>query len=296
MNAYQGTKMNRIYVKQLLTDLIGKDYVLCSRLESDYMNVSYVIRDKNRNKYILTLPNGKTNKIIDRKAQKQCYDIISQLDITNEDIYFDTNRGIRLSKYIEGQSLNENYDVDFTKLANLLHKLHSNQTLLDNDYNPFDRLAYYENAALKYRQESNNYRIIRDFLTSHIAELESNYHKCICHNNLQYHNVIAGKDENYYLINFEFAANNDPIYDIATFAPHSLSQAEELLKHYYDKIDNNTLLRFYLWRILNCLKWHNMLIAKHYQKEGINTGKNFLTLADLYLKYAIYSYNKAIKL
>ncbi|MCR4879461.1 MAG: phosphotransferase [Bacilli bacterium] len=279
--------MNRIYLKKLLTDVLGEGYVLESRLMGGMMNISYVVKDKDDKRYIIYLPNGKANKLVDRKVEKRNSDIMVNLNLTSKFIYFDELRGIKIKEYIEGESLNniKDEEVDYQAVADLLHLIHDSKELCPNDYHPFERLANYENKAISFQKESNEYRELKDFLSLNFNKLATR-EKVFSHNDFQKSNILKGEDDKYYVIDFEFCGNNDPIYDIACFANDGVALGEKLLEHYYIKPTKEQYQRFYLWRIFVSLQWHNVAIAKHYQKEGKAANFNYLNVAKYFLGIA----------
>lgn len=279
--------MNRVYLKDILTKVLGEGYVLESRIYGGMMNISYIVRDSKGKKYIIYLPNGKANKLVNRKLEEENSKIISDLGLTSKFVYFDTKRGIKIKEYIEGVSLDkiDQKEIDYQKVADLLHLLHDSKKMAEEDYHPFDRLANYENKALSFQKESNEYRELKDFLSTHMNILSSQ-EKVFSHNDYQKSNILKGEDGKYYVIDFEFAANNDPIYDIAAFANGTIEDGEKLLERYYNNPSKEQYKRFYLWRIFISLQWHNVAIAKHYQKEGKEASFNFLMVAKFFLDLA----------
>ena len=277
--------MNRVYLKKILTEVLGEGYVLESRIYGGMMNISYIVRSKNGKKYIVYLPNGKANKLVDRVLEEENSKIVSDLGLTSKFVYFDTKRGIKVKEYIEGTSLDkiDPSEVDYQKVADLLHLLHDSKELSKQDYHPFERLANYENKALSFRKESNEYRELKDFLSTHINLLNLR-EKVFSHNDFQKSNIIKGNDDKYYVIDFEFAANNDPIYDIAAFANGTVEDGEKLLEAYYNVPTKEQYQRFYLWRVFISLQWYNVAITKHYQKEGKEASFNFLDVAKFFIE------------
>ena len=279
--------MNRVYLKDILTKVLGEGYVLESRIYGGMMNISYIVRDSKGKKYVIYLPNGKANKLVNRKLEEENSKIISDLGLTSKFVYFDTKRGIKIKEYIEGVSLDkiDQKEIDYQKVADLLHLLHDSKQYAQEDYHPFDRLANYENKALSFQKESNEYRELKDFLSTHMNILSSQ-EKVFSHNDYQKSNILKGEDGKYYVIDFEFAANNDPIYDIAAFANGTIEDGEKLLVYYFNNPTKEQYQRFYLWRIFISLQWHNVAIAKHYQKEGKEASFNFLMVAKFFLDLA----------
>ena len=276
--------MNRIFLKDILNEAIGEDHKIVSRLYGGMMNISYIVEDAYGKKYVVYIPNGKANKTVDRKAEKFNTDIFVELDLTSPFIYFDTTRGIKIKEYIEGESLEKKETVDYQKVADLLHLIHDSHKLSIIDYHPFSRLGIYENKALKFAKESNDYRKLKDFFARHINYIE-HAPKVLCHNDFQKSNIIEEAETGMlYVIDFEFAANNDPIYDIATFANNSIEDGEELLKAYYQEPTKEQYQRFYLWRIFISLQWSRVAVTKHYQKEGKKTKHNFLEVSKYFIE------------
>ncbi len=277
--------MNRIYAEDVYREVLGKKAKITSRLYGGMMNVSYLINNGTKREYILYLPNGKANKIVNRVNEKAVHTIVFNLGLTKENIYFDTVRGIKINEYIPGISLDKTNEIDYQKVADLLHQLHDSKELAPNDYQPLNRLAYYENKALSYVKEKDEYRYLRDFFSCHYNKLH-NLPKVLCHNDFQKSNIIAGEDGNYYLIDFEFAGNNDPIYDIAAFGNNSIEEGEKLLIQYFKKPIKEEWERFYLWRLFISLQWHVVAVSKHYQNEGSLTKFDFDAVATYFLKNA----------
>lgn len=281
--------MNRIYTKDILSALFGENgYNMVSRLYGGMMNISYLVEDISDGKeYIMYIPNGKANKLVNRHNEKASQNLAYNLGITSRNLFFDIRRGIKINEYIPGVSLDKaEFPVDYKKVADLLHILHDSGKLCPNDYNPIQRLYNYEKQALSFQESKPRLLKVRDFFSSHLDYLENGYEKCACHNDAQKSNIIAGEDGKYYIIDFEFAGNNDPIYDIATFGNNSVDEGEELLRHYFNKPTIDQYKRYYLWRVFISLQWHFVAIVKHYQKEGKATGFNFLAVADYFLTNA----------
>ena len=275
--------MNRVYLKEILTNVLGEGYVLESRIYGGMMNISYIVRAKNNKKYIVYLPNGKANKLVNRILEEENSKIVSDLKLTRKFVYFDTKRGIKIKEYIDGVSLDklDPKEIDYQKVADLLHLLHDSKKLSKEDYHPFERLAHYENKAISFQAQSNDYLKLKDTLSRNIHILDQK-ELVFSHNDFQKSNIIKGKDDKYYVIDFEFAANNDPIYDIAAFANGTIEDGEALLKCYYNQPTREQYQRFYLWIIVISLQWCNVAITKHYQKEGKEASFNFLDVAKFF--------------
>ena len=84
-----------------------------------------------------------------------------------------------------------------------------------------------------------------------------------CHNDSQPSNFIVGNDK-VYLTDFEFAANNDPVYDIACYGGDDIELIEPLLKEYFGQVDEKLIERAHLWKLFQSLQWYNVALHKEY--------------------------------
>lgn len=277
--------MNKIYTKDILQRVFKDvEYKITTRLYGGMMNISYLIEDEHSRKYIMYIPNGKANKMVNRENELASQRLAYDLGITSRNIYFDTYRGIKINDFIEGISLDKyEGEIDYQKVADLLHILHSSKTLCPNDYNPLQRFFNYEKKALSFQRLSDRYYKSRDFFFTYVPWLEEHYEKVACHNDAQRSNLILADNGEYKLIDFEFAGNNDPTYDIATFGNNSVDEGVQLLKTYFKNPGEEQFKKYYLWRVFVSLQWFVVAISKHYQKEGNNTGFNFMKVAEYFL-------------
>ena len=288
--------MNEIEINNLLKDVLGVGASIVSPLVGGMMNISYIVKDKNNKKYVLYISTEQANEMVDRPLEKVHQKIIYELGITSKNIYFDETKGIKINEFIEGSSIDKIKEFDYQKIASLFHKLHASKTLSKEDYSPFSRfLNNYEKEAKEYQNELDpQYVLLREFLFKYKDYLESQK-KTLCHNDAQRSNIVKDNEDNYYLIDFEFVGNNDPIYDIATFGNGDVKEGRKLLDYYFINPSNDEIKRYYLWRIYVSLQWYNVAIVKHYRGEGKAHGFNFLDVANFFLNNANNAYNDFLK-
>ena len=285
--------MSEKEILELINKILGENSTIVEPILGGMMNVSYLVKDGKGKKYILYISTEQANEMVDRPLEKEHQEIVASLGITSKNVYFDTEKGIKINEYIEGSSLDKVDEFDYEKVATLLKKLHRSIIISRVDYAPFRRFEEdYEKEALSFQKEvSPLYSEIRNFLFERRYYLESQ-EKVLCHNDAQRSNIIKTPEDDYYLIDFEFVGNNDPIYDIATFGNALVSEGRKLLDAYcfgeasYDKVK-----RYYLWRMFISLQWYNVAITKHYRGEGKAHNFNFLDVASHFLKNAKDAYD-----
>ena len=278
-------------VQQLLFDIFKEKSDVISPLVGGMMNQSFIVSHDNQ-KYVLYISTEQANEMVDRPLEKDNQRIVYNLGITSKSIYFDTDDGIKVNEYIEGNSLDKVDSYDINKVAILLKTLHSSKELSKENYHPFKRFVVYEDEAKEYQKElGEEYDMLRNIIFDNKTFLESQP-LTLSHNDAQKSNIVKGVDDNYYLIDFEFMGNNDPIYDIATFGNSKVQEGFELLKVYFDNNPSvDEIKRYYLWRIFVSLQWHNVAIVKHYRGEGKTHGYDFLAVAKFFLENALEAYN-----
>lgn len=274
----------------LLKRIIGEDAVILSVLTGGMMNEAYIVSSA-KGKFVYYISTAQANEMVDRELEKRVQNIAYSLNLTSENIYFDLEKGIKINRFIEGDSINHVSDFDYEKVADLMAKYHSSKTLSNVYYNPLGRLESYKKEASEYVSEfSNDFNFLLKVIEENKKFLLSQ-ERTLAHNDAQRSNIIRDLEGNYHLIDFEFAADNDPVYDIATFGNDDVLEGKKLLDAYIKRVPlKDGLKRFALWRIDVSLQWHLVAIIKHYRGEGKVHGFNFLAVADHFLENAKEAY------
>ena len=269
----------------LLHKVLGDDAHIISELVGGMMNEAYIVQNK-EGKFVYYISTAQANEMVDRDLEKETQNIAFSLGLTSENVYFDKVKGIKINRFLEGDSLNHLDDFDYQKVAKLLATYHSSKKKASVYYDPLGRLENYKKEALTHTEKFAEkfydfYEIVQknhEFLLSQPVGL--------AHNDAQRSNIIKS-GENYYLIDFEFAANNDPIYDIGTFGNGDALEGKKLLEEYEKLVPvKDGLKRYALWRIDISLQWYLVALIKHYRGEGKIHGIDFLAVGNHFLNVA----------
>ena len=279
--------MNEKEINELINKVLGVGSSIEKPLVGGMMNISYIVKNKDGKRFVLYISTKQANEMVDRPLEKEHQQIAAKLNITSKNVYFDVDKGIKINEYIEGTSIDKINEFDYQKIADLFKTFHSSKQLSKLDYNPFKRFKEsYEKEALSFQDKVDpKYQELRDFLFKYKDYLESQK-KVLCHNDAQRSNIVKSIDDKYYLIDFEFVGNNDPIYDIATFGNGVVAEGRTLLDHYFTKPSKDEISRYYLWRIYVSLQWYNVAIVKHFRGEGKAHGFDFMMVAKHFLNNA----------
>lgn len=270
----------------LLKRVLGNETEIVSELLGGMMNEAYIVRNGN-DKYVYYISTAQANEMVDRKLEKETQNIAYNLGITSENVYFDLEKGIKINRFLDGNSLNKINEFDYKKVAELLVKYHSSSKKASVYYDPLGRLENYKKEALTHTQKfAENFEDLWKIVEKN-REFLLSQPRALAHNDAQRSNIVKGDDGNYYLIDFEFAANNDPIYDIGTFGNGDALEGKRLLEE-YEKLTpvKDGLKRYALWRIDISLQWYLVALIKHYRGEGKIHGIDFLAVGNHFLNVA----------
>ena len=271
----------------LLKKVLGSNAEVVSELVGGMMNEAYIVKN-DEGKFVYYISTAQANEMVDRHLEKETQNIAFDLGITSENVYFDLEKGIKINRFIDGNSLNKINEFDYKKVAELLVKFHSSNKKASVYYDPLGRLENYKKEALTHTSEfDENFRELWEIIEKNRGFLLSQP-LALTHNDAQRSNIVKGDDGKYYLIDFEFAANNDPIYDIGTFGNGDALEGKRLLEE-YEKLTpvEDGLKRYALWRIDISLQWYLVALIKHYRGEGKIHGIDFLAVGKHFIGVAL---------
>lgn len=258
------------------------DFNILSRLMGGRSNYTYVVEVKGE-KYTVRIPGKNGNLFVNREHEQSNLHDVNKLKINNETVFLDIKSGVKISRFIEGDTLlNFSYDNYFEQVSVVLKTVHS-MHLFENNYNPIGRLSMYESFCedFEYNHPDEYYRL-KDLFLKHLEFLK-NDKLVACHNDAQPSNFIVGEDGKLYLTDWEFAGNNFVTYDIACFADGDINASFKLLETYMNNPSQSDYKRVCLWRMFQTLQWYNVAIYKELIGLSEELHINFLEVAKNYL-------------
>lgn len=276
---YKELIMNEI--KDKITSYLNEDVQIVERLMGGMSNQMYVIEKENET-FTFRIPGKNADQFVDRHIELKAIEAIRTLGINNETVLLDTTNGYKLAEYVDGTPFSQLPDLMLDQAANVLHQLHDSAVRFENDYDPFGRLALYESY---HNHQSDEYRATKANFLSYKPFLEAQA-RVACHNDAQRSNFLQSGDKTY-LLDWEFAGNNDQIYDIACFGNIDFAHAQALLPVYLGRTPNQEeIKRLTLWRTFQALQWHNVAWYKEDIGLSQELGVNFAAVANKYLQLA----------
>lgn len=187
--------------------------------------------------YVFRVAGEGTDVLIDRYAEAKSYQAIQHLNISDEIIYFDPKKGIKIAKYIKNAKQFTEEDIEV--MIGTIRKLHESDIEVEHKFDVNERIEYYfnlceSNEAKYYPGLLDHYdkiREIRDYVDANHNEL------CFCHIDPIVLNFVWS-DDKHHLLDWEYSAISDPYLDLAMIVLFSylpVNETDELLKMYLEE-------------------------------------------------------------
>ena len=270
---------------------------IIDRLKGGMSNSNYVVKAMNKF-YTFRIPGKNASVFVNRTIEGDILSLIAPLGIDgNLLLHLNQETGYKISKYIAGTPLMiDNPAIYYEAVSDILHRLHNSGLVAQNDYAPFIRLKYFEELVEQTGiSHLDSYYDIHDRFLKFKAFL-SEWPTMICHNDSQPSNFIVTPEGRLLLVDWEFGGNNDPLYDIACYGNNDFQYAIGLLPVYLNREPRKEeWLRLYLWRVFQCLQWHNVALYKEAIGLSDELHLNFKLIAEAYIDKANYLFDEAKK-
>ena len=226
-------------------------------------------------KYIFRIPGEGTDKLINRREEYDVYQQIKDRGICDEVIYMNPENGYKITKFIEGsRNCDANNEADVRSCMKFLKDFHKLKLTVGHEFDLFSQIEYYEelrgdqSAYHDYTTVKNHVFELKEFIDG----LSKEY--CLTHIDAVPDNfIITGND--IHLIDWEYAAMQDPHVDIAMFAIYSLydkKQTDSLIDIYFEgKCDIETRAKIYAYVAVCGLLWSNW--CEYKRNLGVEFGE-----------------------
>lgn len=273
--------MNEKIIKDYVAEKLDKKAEVVHRLMGGMSNYTYLIEIDGK-KYTFRIPGNGAQQFTNRKKEVKIMEQIKPYDFLPYPLINDVETGYKLAPYVEGTALNEVPDKPYGLVVSILKKLHSIPKF-PYGYDHLQRLEKYEKIC---SSQDLVYLTLKDKWLDIYESTLKDIEFVACHGDAQTANFVL-TDSRLYLLDWEFSANNDPIYDIACFGNNNMNEAIDLLEEYYENsAGKNEYQRLYAWRMFQCLQWHNVAKYKHEIGLSEELAIDFNIVADVYLDKA----------
>lgn len=292
-NNYEFIKnISKALGKSDIADNIKNIKTISKGLTNKTISFSY-----NDSKYVYRFPGKDLPEKIDREYEKKVQEKVKLIGIDDSYIYEDEKKGWKISHYIEAKE-----KFDFKKeehielLCDTVRKLVSAKIKTDKRIDYIDKSRKVLNKIklidTEKFEELNKY--FKEIVKINKMNIEDNWPIQLCHNDIWEDNLIISNENKLFLIDWEYAEDNDIGYDISRIFVKTgceVNEIDKYLKKYYmrkpTEIEKKHILGcvvvfYYYWYI-----WVNYMILNE---------KNYDDYLKLYLNLFTKYYNEYKKI
>lgn len=228
--------------------------------------------------YIMRIPGAGTNELINRQQETTVYKLLQSRHIKFAEpvLYINPENGYKLTEFIGGRRGCDPTNVsDLKKCMAILRSLHRSGLKVDFTFNLAEQINFYE----KLRGSTSNYRDYED-VKQRVWELFDYVNQVkkpavLCHIDANADNFLLNSAGEPMLIDWEYAAMQDPDVDIAMFAIYAMynkAEIDQLIDIYYQgQTGLTTRTKIYAYIAICGLLWSNWCEYKN--SLGIDFGE-----------------------
>ena len=256
-------------------------------LKQGMTNDSFIFSINNE-RYIIRVPGVNTEKIINRHQEYDVYQAIKNEKFVEPVVYIDRDKGYKISKFIENSHTVNPKDLnEISACLKRLRDFHSQLHRVEHCFDVFEHINYYESLMPKasiyddYAETKQNIESLEPIVENLVKEWT------LCHIDAVCDNFLVTENQDVYLIDFEYAAMQDPDLDLAMFIVYSLFDRQEIDRiidiYFENQVTPLKRYKIYSYIAMVGLLWSNWCEAKQdealltssYAKQQYNYAKTF---------------------
>lgn len=241
-----------------------KDFLL-ENMEKGYTNKNFLLSMKDK-QYVVRVPREDHNQIIKRRHETIAIKQIEGKDIDIPALYFDEETGIKITPYVDGLSEYETttFEDKVERVAHLMKRFHDFKLTYEDEFDPiqkyYDYLSYVKKPFYDLAPFSYIIDEVKNYQSEHI----------LCHNDVVSGNLLFSKHKTY-LIDFEYAAGNDPLFDVMSFFSENQifdSALRERFYHiYFDTMSEHDYQALKMWETFQNVLWCTWAMMMYESRE-----------------------------
>lgn len=247
-----------------------------SVLKKGAVNCSYTFYCGD-DKYVVRVPSYGIEKAAIQLHESAAYNALRQGGFSEETVYINDDTGLKISRYIDGVRGCDPFDEDDVCVClKKLRQVHEARLRVPHRFDLFENIDYFESLwggdsslYTDYEQTKQNVFSLRKYISLHKSE------ECLTHIDPVPENFLiplVGGDV--HLIDWEYAAMQDPHVDIAMFCLYSLYNREQLDRaidiYFGGEAPYETRIKIYCYMAVGGLLWSNWCESLH--KRGTEFG------------------------
>ncbi len=198
-------------------------------LKKGMTNRSFIFRFGD-DRFIMRIPGEGTDKLINRSEEAAVYTILDGKNICDDVIYINPENGYKITRFLKNTRVCDAEDPkDVKKAMAFLRAFHEKDLSVSHEFDLFEKIQFYEDlwngapsAYRDYAETKKNILSLKPFLE------ENKLPYRLTHIDAVPDNFLFCENDEIRLIDWEYAAMQDPHVDIAMFAIYSLYEKEKI--------------------------------------------------------------------
>jgi thiamine kinase-like enzyme len=223
-------------------------------------------------RFVVRLPGDGTSEYINRQDESVAAQLAADVGVNAELVFFDATDGLMATRYVDGaRTMSPTAFRDSSAIgraASVFGRLHRSGARFASDFRLFPMIDEYRSLlAAKGAELPDGYDGVqlaageaRVALATCPVELVACHCDPLCENFLD-------TGERMYLVDYEYAANNDPMWDLGDLsveAGFTVEQDDDLLRAYFEgNVPADARARMVLYKALCDLLWTLWGVIQH---------------------------------
>lgn len=219
----------------------------------------------NMKTYVVRVPYTFSESFIDRNLEHKATRFFDQSNMGFPTFHFDTKTGIKISLFQEdcNEFKTPYTDEQIILIARKLKEFHGCKYKINADFHPLEKLELYSSKLSTKLLHPKEEMIITE-----VKKLS--YESVLCHNDLVAGNLLFQKDQ-LYIIDYEYAADNDPLFDVISFLSENnitdLKTRTLFYSYYFDQQNEEVNHRLLIWESFQNLLWYYWALMMYENKQ-----------------------------
>ena len=232
-------------------------------------------------KYIMRIPGEGTDQLINRREEAAVYGLIRDKKLCDDILFIDPDNGYKITRYISGaRCCDPENPEDLRRCMAFLKAFHRQKLKVSHSFDLFGKIAFYESlwegrgsAYRDYETTKENVYSLKAYLESHAGQQVLTHIDAVADNFLLFKD--ADGEEKIRLIDWEYAAMQDPHVDIAMFCIYALydrTEVDQLIDIYFEnQCTPENRIKIYGYVAVCGLLWSNW--CEYKRNLGVEFGE-----------------------
>ncbi|QIK57361.1 phosphotransferase family protein [Erysipelothrix sp. HDW6A] len=223
--------------KERLQQILNKEIICYRKIETGLTNDNYYVETAD-GECVVRCPKPENQVFFDYKHEAKVIQLLEPYKLDVPVYFYNENTGLKVTQYIHDV---HTFELPYIEdAADLIKRLHHATIQSGKRYNIKEQYEQYHEHITKFIHDLSPYEHYIDDVVS----VSSNW--CLCHNDLVEGNFLFGSEGNY-LIDYEYACDNDPCFDVMSFLTENnimdTPNRNRFYKSYYGFIPEGKLLK-----------------------------------------------------